>query len=139
MCIILDINCLGKLTNPNNEDMAPVRKWLDKKNSKIVIANTDKFKQEWGRINTKQQLEWSRAGKLKIEKNSNKVQDKTDRLRETIKSNDEHIIALAQVTGVNILVSDDKALHQDFTKLVKGGRVYQKATHKHLLHRDMCP
>ncbi len=119
--------------------MEPVRKWLEKENSKIVIADTDKFKQEWRGQKTKKIIEWKRAGKLKIEENSDEVQDETDRLEGTIQSNDEHIIALAKVAGVNILVSHDKALHQDFTTLVNGGKVYQNVTHKHLLRRDMCP
>jgi len=145
MCIILDVNCFGDLTNHNNKDMEPVRKWLEKKNSKIVIADTDKFKQEWGGKKRKQfedrklLKEWFFARKLKKEENSKEVQAETDRLKGTIQSNDEHIIALAKVSGVNVLVSHDKKLHKDFKKLIKGGKVYQKANHKRLLRNDLCP
>lgn len=72
---------------------------------------------------------------------SQKVESKANRLKGTIKSNDGHIIALAKVSGVNVLVSLDEDLHKDFKnkKLIKGGKVYQKANHKCLLRNDLCP
>ena len=36
MCVILDANCIGDFNDSANEDMKPVRQWLERKNSKIV-------------------------------------------------------------------------------------------------------
>ena len=48
------------------------------------------------------------------------------------------IVALAMVAGVNVLVSRDKDLHDDFKRIVNG-KVFQNEKHKHLLRRDTCP
>ncbi len=59
-------------------------------------------------------------------------------------SNDEHVIALAQISGARLLYSNDKDLHSDFTNktLVDGprGKIYTTrkkldftATHRQLL------
>jgi hypothetical protein len=54
-------------------------------------------------------------------------------------SNDHHVIALARVSGVRLLCSNDQPLHQDFTnkKVIDKprGKVYQKRKHKPLLAR----
>ena len=60
------------------------------------------------------------------------------------RSNDEHVIALARVSGARLLCSKDQLLHQDFRnrELVSNprGRVYQTSDHTHLLmHEGQCP
>lgn len=140
MCIILDVNCFSKLMDPANHDMKPVRDWLEKKNGKIAYSDTHKFKQEWkNRVKTFVLNESIVAEKLKIV-NRQRVEAEISKLKSigTLKSDDEHIIALAIVTEVKVLVSEDKKLHEDFKKLV-GGSVYQQASHKRLLRPDMCP
>ena len=80
-----------------------------------------------------------RAGQLKLV--SEGVQEKADELEGQIKSNDEHIIALALVADVKVLVSykeGDQDLFKDFKNLVRG-KVYTKKQHKHLLTKDTCP
>jgi hypothetical protein len=52
------------------------------------------------------------------------------------KSDDPHIIALAQVSGSRLLCSHDEGLGGDFTnaKLIKPrGKIYKNASHAHLL------
>ncbi len=44
MCVILDTNTFGRFRNPEDEDLEPVRKWLNQKNGKIAYSNTEKFK-----------------------------------------------------------------------------------------------
>ncbi len=142
MCIILDTNTFGKFRNPNDEDMAPVWKWLDNRNGKIVYANTKKFEDEWergGMSHLRDQM--MRAGQLKLV--SEGVQEKADELAAEIVSNDAHIIALALIAGVNVLVSyreGDRNLFADFkNRQLVGGRVYTRKSHEHLLTRDTCP
>ena len=138
MCIILDANCFNKFRDKCDEDMEPVRNWLYNRDGKIAYSTAEKFQQEWhkGGIDY---LGLNRAGKLKLVNTG--VEEKTKELEGNIKSNDPHIIALAIVANVNVLVSQDGALINDFTNrnLVARGRVYQRAEHAHLLNSARCP
>ncbi len=142
MCAILDANTFNKFKDPADEDMKPVWNWLENKSGKLVYANTPKFEEEWergGMIHIRDQL--MRAGQLKLI--SEDVQEKTNELKGELRSNDDHIIALALIAGINILISyreGDRDLFTDFkrTDLVHG-RVYTRKDHKHLLTKDTCP
>ena len=140
MCAILDANMFGEFKNQSNEDMQPVWNWLEQKNGKIAYTNTRKFEEEWergGLTDLIQQLQ--RTGKLK-EIPARDVRQKENELKGQIESDDEHIIALAMVANVKVLVSKDEKLHRDFkNRNLVGGKVYQTASHKHLLTRDTCP
>ena len=142
MCVILDTNTFHKFKNPDDEDMAPVWKWLDNRNGKIVYANTKKFEDEWergGMSHLRDQM--MRAGQLKLV--SEGVQEKADELKGEITSNDEHIIALALIARVKVLVSyreGDSDLFDDFKdRNLAGGKVYTRKTHAHMLTKDTCP
>lgn len=68
------------------------------------------------------------------------VNSKTKELRDrnVCRSNDVHVLALAFVAGVRLLCSRDQDLHADFTNpklLQPKGKVYQSATHTHLIGR----
>ena len=140
MCIILDVNRIGKFKNPADEDMGPVRYWLQKKNGKIVCSDTEQFKREWdagGGHRLRRDLQ--RRGKLNLIC-PQQVLEKEHELKGQIKSNDPHIIALAMITGVKVLVSEDKTLHGDFKNpRLAGGKVYQTKSHSRLLRNDTCP
>ena len=143
MCVIVDTNTFGKFKNPADEDMAPVWKWLDDKNGKIVYSNTKKFEDEWerGRMSHLRD-QMMRAGQLKLV--SEGVQEKADELKNKIASNDEHIIALAIVSGVTVLVSyreGDGDLFADFKnrELVRGKVYTRKAHAQRMLTKDTCP
>ncbi len=143
MCVILDTNTFHKFKNPDDEDMAPVWKWLDNRNGKIVYSNTEKFENEWergGMSHLRDQM--MRAGQLKLV--SEGVQEKADELEGKTASNDEHIIALALIAGVKVLVSyreGDRDLFDDFRdKNLVGGRVYTRKRHaQRMLRQDTCP
>ena len=143
MCVILDANTFHKFKNPADEDMEPVWKWLDSKSGKILYANTEKFEDEWekgGMSHLRDQM--MRAGQLKLV--SEGVQEKSDELKGEIVSNDEHIIALALIAGVNVLVSypeGDRDLFTDFkNRELVGGKVYTRKTHaRRMLTKDTCP
>ncbi len=140
MCIILDANRYGDFLNPKNQAMQPVRDWLEK-SGKLVYSPTKKLKTELERCGKMKNRfdEYGRAGKLKIIDKS-KVNDCESKLI-GFKSDDGHIIALAQAANVKVLVSEDKKLRKDFTnaKFISGGKVYRKAKHKDILNKDTCP
>lgn len=140
MCIILDVNSIGKFKNPDDEDMEPVRDWLERKNGKIVYAYTEQFNKEWdegGGYQLRRDLQ--RRGKFK-EIPAQAVQEKADELEDRIESDDPHIIALAIIAEVKVLVSNDRRLHEDFkNRNLIGGKVYQTKSHSRLLRNDTCP
>ena len=149
MCIILDTDAFSKFKNRDDQDMRPVRNWLDNKNGKIVYSNTDKLKKEWEKAGMKKWMSQQyRANKLKLV-DRQEVQKKENELKGKIASNDMPNIALAMVAKVKVLVSGrdarvdktgDKDFHKDFKnpELV-GGKVYQQAKHSHLLTKNTCP
>ena len=140
MCVILDVNSIGKFKDPADEDMEPVWNWLDRRNGKIAYASTKKFEEEWergGGIQLRRELQ--RRDKLK-EIPAQDVQEKAKELEGKIESDDPHIIALSIIANVKVLVSNDRTLHEDFkNRNLVGGRVYQTKSHSRLLRKDTCP
>lgn len=150
MCVIVDTNTFHKFKKRNNEDMEPVWTWLEKRGGKIAYSDTEKLEEEWNRAGMQDLREQLiQAGKLKRVPPQD-VQKKADELKGKIKSDDEHIIALALVTGVKVLISysdyesgqkGDSDLFDDFRdRNLVGGRVYTKKSHaRRMLTKDTCP
>jgi len=139
MCVILDTNCIGKFIKGTDEGIKPVRHWVYRKNGKIVYAATEKFRAEWKGSKARDLMrELQRRNKF-IEVPAQDVAERENELKEIIKSDDEHIIALALVAEVKILVSDDNTLIADFKNHIAQGKVYKRKKHAHLLKKDTCP
>ena len=140
MCIILDASVFSDYVK-DVPDMRPVRGWLEgKKGSsrrgKLAYSPTKKFQDEVRKHRFRNKLvELQRAGLLK-EVPAARVTEVKNKLPK-LRSNDPHVVALAIAARVTVLVSRDQDLHEDF-KTLAGGKVYQKATHRHLLKPDMC-
>lgn len=142
MCAILDANTFSKFKDAADEDMEPVWNWLENKSGKLVYANTPKFEEEWergGMIHIRDQL--MRAGQLKLI--SEGVQEKANELKGKIRSDDEHIIALALIADVKVLLSHregDRDLITDFkSRDLVQGKVYTRKAHGRMLTKDTCP
>ena len=137
MCLILDTNEYDLFLARDNEDMKPVRDWVDK-NGKIVYSPVGKMKTELGkhpRMRSRFE-QYRRAGKLK-----NVAVEAVEREKKglpKLRSDDPDIVALARVSEVSLLVSGDKRLHADFKQII-GGSVYPTKEHRHLLKTDLCP
>ena len=137
MCVILDANSYSDFLDADNTGMRPLRNWM-RSAGKLVYAPTPRMKTELeyhGNM-AKRLVEYRQAGRL-IEVDPHEV-DAAEAELTGLSSNDGHIVALAMVAGVNVLVSRDKDLHDDFKRIVNG-KVYQNEKHKHLLRRDTCP
>ncbi len=135
MCIVLDTNCWGVFFQ-QHEDMLPVRRWLDKHGGRVVYSPTPKLEEEFIRAGGRRKFRaLYQAGQVK-QVPPNQV-EKRQRALPRLRCDDPHIIALALAAGVNVLVSQDRALHRDFKQIVNGW-VYQKPRHKHLLASGMC-
>ena len=91
--------------------------------------------------------EWAeqllRAGLLFIV-NDNEVNDRAEQLRTSreLKSNDAHVLALAQLSGARVLYSRDQNLHSDFKNrkiLSPPGKIFSNAKHSRLLaKKGLC-
>ena len=125
MCIVVDADNFSKFSK-RDTDMQPVWHWLNRGNGKIAYSNVKKIKDEWAKANSLV-IELNRAGKFKLVP-AQDVQEKLDELKGQIKSNDPHIIALALAAEVEVLISGDKTLHEDFKNrnLVGGKSVSDK-------------
>ncbi len=150
MCAIVDNNIVAEVFGDENsrpEAGQQFRKKID--SGKIILALGGKLRSE---IEHKQfrryWTEATKAGKV-INSNDDEVQDLTDEIKDTksCKSNDEHIIALAQISGARLLYTNDEALQTDFQEYNfvsgPGGKIYTTKirrdysnAHKRLLRDD---
>lgn len=137
MCIVLDANFFGSFDNPDNEEMVPVHRWLWGQNGKIVYADAPRVRREWERGGSRLLERLRQDGRLKLV-DRKRVEEIESGLEGRIRSDDGHVVALALAAKVDVLVSNDRALHQDFKEIVRG-KVYQNRSHAHLLQRDTCP
>jgi hypothetical protein len=74
-----------------------------------------------------------------------RVNNETETVRalKICKSDDEHVIALARLSGARLLCTEDADLMSDFKNLTlvpsPKGRIYRKAAHKIMLsHTNSC-
>ena len=138
MCLILDTNKYGDFLEPDNQDMEPIRNWMKTKNGKMAYSPTEKMERELKRHNKMRERfdRYRETQKLKLVP-PNEVDQAMSSLQ-GLRSDDPDIIALAQVSGVKLLVSNDENLHSDFKTVVRG-KIYQTSAHKRLLRNDLCP
>lgn len=152
MCAILDNSVVHKVFGENRPEAGKAFfDWINSGKGTLVVggkllAELDGMIafQEW----RKQAIQ---AGRVKRYRDRN-VEDRTRILtrEKSCKSNDQHVIALAQVSGSRLLYSDDGDLHEDFKndRLINRprGAVYSTRksdnltpAHRNLLGRtDIC-
>ncbi len=116
MCAILDANVVAEVFRHDCSPGAGVfRRWIDQGNGRLVVGG--RLRRELGRngsfgIWLQQALLSGRA--------KNVADADVDREAKSLvaeasyQSNDEHVLALARVSGARILYSRDKALRKDF-------------------------
>ena len=138
MNIIIDTNRLTVCANGEDESL-PVLKALFSKSLKMVLGGS-KLNQEYRRHTkfcTNILAELERQGVLIILDND-EVDDEERRIYKIEhRSDDEHILAVARLSGSRLLYSHDGDLHKDFknTDIVPKprGRVYKNPSHSRLL------
>ena len=151
MCAILDTDVTpGLFSNNCPEAGKKFLDWINQGKGKLVTGgqNLDELERSSAR-------EWTKQGILSgmiVSEDKNAVRNRTNELRQNgvCESNDQHVIALAQVSGARLLYCRDDALRQDFKnkELVDQprGKVYSTEEnpkfldgHKRLLGRkDLC-
>ncbi len=152
MCAILDANVVAEVFGPSGRSEAGVGffEWINTGKGRLVaggdlfeeLCKIQKFQDWW-----KTALLAGRARRM----DDGEVGDRTKELKrqDLCQSNDEHVVALAQISEARLLYSNDQALQKDFknTSLIADppGRVYSTKqnkkfgkTHKSLLRRNVC-
>ncbi|MXX39341.1 MAG: type II toxin-antitoxin system VapC family toxin [Gemmatimonadetes bacterium] len=137
MCAIVDANVVSEIFGSN---LPPAGEkffdWLNQGSGRLVVGGKllEELKKSsadfrhWGR-------EAQLAGKMTII-NKSEVDARTKQLQSAaaIRSNDPHVIALAQVSGARLLYSNDGNLQKDFNNksLIDAprGKVYSTSVNK---------
>lgn len=144
MCIIVDAKRLGAfLSDPANEDAAPIRDWLDRRGGRIVYSTGGAFATEVGRGTRAKLLAYAQAGKAQFVSADRFVDDERSlRERTDLRSDDPHVLALARWARVRLLYTADANLIADFKskRLIDRprGKVYSRAANARLLTRAAC-
>ena len=150
MCGIIDVNVLGEALRGRPSEAGPrFVAWASSGGTKLVVsramlAEIDSYK---FRLWFQQGMAANRVRRVPDES----VDPLAEKLREEggCRSDDEHIIALAQVSGARLLYGNDRALQQDFRDAAlisrPRGKVYSTLngkeftkTHRSLLSRNVC-
>lgn len=145
MCLIIDVNVLPSVLKPEDDDpFRPVNAALLERRAIAVLGGTTLKKEYWKLVNYRGLLaEFARSGFLhRLSSENDALVDAAEsRLKKakSCRSDDPHVIALAQVRRVRLLCSRDKALATDFTDpdLIADprGNVYREPDHSHLIEK----
>ena len=144
MCIIVDADrIVDFFSKPNNEDAAPIHKWLNRKLGVLIYSTGSKFANDLQHKTQRLLLEYVNAGYAKLIPASD-FQEDEHRLQKNsaVKSDDYHVLALARSANVRILYTGDQDLMDDFKNkdLISKGKIYSgKQNGKKLLNNWRCP
>ena len=148
MCVIVDANLAFRIFTPAPAaDFRPVFEWLHAPDKNGCLVFGGRLSNELAhRTDSRRYLRALLQAGRAYQIPDATVQSEEQRITDSglCKSDDPHVIALARVSGARTLCSHDQALHLDFRnpKLIAKprGRVYQNASHTHLLRHDTtCP
>ena len=154
MCAIVDANVVHEVFGSQEKQPAGAgkgfREWLNSDKGKLVIGGKLKEELEENSNYCIWAQQATLSGKL-INKSKDCINQKTKEVKSSseLKSNDPHIIALAQVSGARLLFSNDKDLQKDFKNPAiinePRGKVYSTISNqsftdakKKLLDRHHC-
>ncbi len=139
MCAIVDANVAGRFfSRPPDPELLPLWKWINDGKSVLVVGGRLRDELEAIGRAAEQIRIWAQAGLVGFVA-PEEVEAETASVASMglCVSDDEHIIALARVSGTRLLCSEDRDLHTDFRNrdLIREprGAVYQNASHVHLL------
>ena len=141
MCIIIDTSAVPKMRAQGELRSNPVLKRL--RNGKFKLALGGKLTKELAGTKIRDLLSDLVRARFAYVYKTSVINIETKKVKDwnLCKSNDEHVIALARVSGARVLYADDGDLHDEFKNAVlvpsPRGRIYQNESHRHLLVR--CP
>ena len=151
MCAIVDVNIVPELFSSNS--LSAGRKfleWLDSGTGVLVVGGI--LLEELNNTQAKMWLETAIRSERAFRIDSNKVNARTSvlEMEHSYKSDDPHILALAQLSGARLLYTNDRDLQADFKNKAlidtPRGKVYStlqdkefKESHKNLIeNKNLC-
>lgn len=143
MCLIIDANIASLVFAAEpHEDFRPI--WDALQNGRAVAVHGGHLTAEYMKLGKIRRLllELSRRGALRKVDDDPVNRAADDFAEQVIRSDDPHILGLAQVSSVRLLCSHDQDLHADFTNpalLRPRGNVYQTSDHSPLIARHCRP
>lgn len=126
----------------SNTDMQPVRDWVES-GGVIVYYSKGKFNEEYQALPKIKELfaKYSRSGNL-VDADAAKVSQANHYLDDKkLKSNDQHILEVAIAENVEVLVTQDQDLIDDFKNkqiMCRRGKIYKNRTHQKMLSKKLC-
>ena len=135
MCAILDANVVGQVFGADRPAAGQVFfAWIDSGRGRLVVGG--RLRQELDRNDAFRQwrLQAVLAGRITL-LNDEAVDNRAGRIEEqnACRSDDEHVIAVAQLGGARLLYSNDRSLQADFKdkRLIDDprGKVYSTLSH----------
>ena len=143
MCLIIDANAAHELSS----SLKPILEWLLGQDGSPRLVAAGRLRAELAEVETTRKLliALDRAGRLRSEDSGVLIKHEQALVHSgQCRSNDHHVLALAQASGARTLVTRDNLLARDFKNpaiIAKPrGRIYRDPTeHKHLLcHTSSC-
>ncbi len=144
MCIIIDADRIDRFfAAPLLEEVKPIHKWIGTKDGIIAYSTYGKLRDELTGPKKAKFQEMSRSGRAVLI-DPEKIGLEQERLERigNYRSNDVHILALANVSGARVLYTGDDALMDDFRngRIINNprGKIYSGANNKDLLRANLC-
>jgi hypothetical protein len=145
MCVIVDANRAAVFfSDLLSGDHEPVVRWIERRGGRLVYGG--RLRDELLRVSAAVLVlqQWRLAGRA-IEVSDELIDEEETRVGSLglCRSNDQHVIALARLSGARLLCTSDRLLMDDFRnpRLVPRprGRIYQRPAHARLLdHSGSC-
>ncbi|MBF2755744.1 MAG: hypothetical protein ISN29_10885 [Gammaproteobacteria bacterium AqS3] len=144
MCLIIDANMFDGYIKQKDANMQQLKFWVENKSRRVAYSNAGKMKQELARNPEMMEMLFAYRESEKAELFSEEeIKRQEETLQEYgLKSDDEHILALALASGARLLVSEDRALGVDFKAHPIRGKVYKNQNRQRredLLRECRCP
>jgi hypothetical protein len=150
MCLIIDANMAHKFGEPPHDDVKPVVVWLLGKHKKrlpraVIGGKLRRELERTGQAILRFLRTLRQAGRL-LDIEDRQVDNEQQEVESLLEEceiegvDDQHVLALARVSGSRLLASGDAstklhALFKDRRFLNPPGKVYQKAAHEPLLRK----
>ena len=152
MCAILDANVVGQVFGRNRPSAGQAFfDWLHSDRGRLVVGGQLRRELDANTTFRQWRVQAVLAGRVTL-LNDDAIDSRARQLQKesTCRSDDEHIVAVAQFSGARLLYTNDKALQSDFKNKAlidqPRGKVYStrdrddlRQTHRRLLaNRNLC-
>lgn len=154
MCVVIDSDTFSEISDNNNQDFEPLRKWISQ-DGHTVIHGGSQYEEELSNHNKfRRYLKGLERAGITHKVNDQEVNETQKFLKSNFvlaKYNDHHIAAILFVSGCRVVSSHDQGLHQLIKSCCSSGgksliighmrnlmvnkpKIYQNESHKSFLN-----